>query len=537
MHRMMSSQWMSSQWMSSLTKSSRLFRSILETNKRLAWCRSYADDADCNKGLVLGVYLKEGDKEPKLTTSAEKFDDRVNGRISELIRESSMNGRLGKGKIFNNVDPEYGSIAVIGLGREAAGFNELEMIDEGMENVRVAAGVGARNLQQQGCNEVHVDSMDYPEQAAEGSSLAVWRYQDNRRKQNRITIPKLELFDSSETDAWTRGLFKAEAQNLARRLSDAPANQMTPTTFAQATVDALCPCGVSVEIRTMDWIEQQHLNSFLAIAKGSCEPPVLLEICYVGSSPDEKPILLVGKGVTFNSGGICLKKAKGMDEYRGSMAGAAVVVSAIRAAAALSLPINVSAIIPLCENLPSGMAVKPGDVVTLLNGKTMGIRDTAQAGVAVMADPILYGQAQYKPKLVIDVATLGEGVRGGFGGGASGVFSNSQFIWKQFEKAGSITGDRMWRLPLWSYYKKLVTSHSAFDMSNDGKGPASSCLAAAILHELVPCVDWAHLDIKGVGMLSKHNTLPYLLKHCMTGRPTRTLIQFLYQMACPDAQK
>lgn len=153
-----------------------------------------------------------------------------------------------------------------------------------------------------------------------------------------------------------------------------------------------------------------------------------------------------------------MRPPKGMDEYRGAMAGAAVVVATIRAAAALSLPINISAVIPLCENMPSGMACKPGDVVTLLNGKTLAIRDTDKAGVVVMADPLLYAQTTYKPRLVVDVATLGMGVVRAFGGGATGIFSNSHYIWKQFQKAGSLTGDRMWRLPLWQYYKKLVTS-------------------------------------------------------------------------------
>lgn len=142
--------------------------------------------------------------------------------------------------------------------------------------------------------------MDYAEQAATGSSLAVFTYQDNKKKQNRIHLPQLELFESAEIDEWTRGIFKAEAQNLARKLSDAPANEMTPTCFAQAAVDALCPCGIIVEVRTMDWIEANHLNSFLTIARSSCEPPVFLEISYCGASSEEKPILLIGKGLTFN---------------------------------------------------------------------------------------------------------------------------------------------------------------------------------------------------------------------------------------------
>lgn len=486
------------------------------------------------KGLIIGLYEKEDDRGIKLTESGEKFNKKVDGSLMGLIKESGLTGKLGTGTVYTNVEPEYRAVAVVGLGREGAGFNELEMLDEGMENVRTAAGVGARKLQMQGCIEVFVDSMDYPEQAAEGSALAIYRYQDNKKKHDKTNMPKLELYDSSETDAWNRGIFKADAQNLARRLTDAPSNQMTPTLFAQATVDALCPCGMTVEIRAMDWIQQNHLNSFLYIAKGSCEPPVLLEINYCGTAPEDKPVLLVGKGITFNSGGISLRPKLRMDQYRGSMAGAAVVVAAIRAAATLSLPINIAAVIPLCENLPSGMSAKPGDVITCLNGKMLAIQHTNKAGVVVMADPLVYAQKAYKPRLVVDVATLGEGVVRGMGAGAAGVFSNSHFLWKQFQKAGSVTGDRVWRMPLWRYYKKQIKESISYDIANCGSGLATSCLAAAVLNEFVTSSDWVHLDIRGVGMLTSTGLIPYLLRNRMTGRPTRTLIQFLYQMACPD---
>ncbi|XP_020815375.1 cytosol aminopeptidase [Drosophila serrata] len=486
------------------------------------------------KGVVVGVYAKEADKDAKLTPSGEKFDDRTQGKVSELLRETLMHGELGKGMVFTNVDAEFRAVAVVGLGQEGAAFNDLEMIDEGMENARVAAGVGARALQLQGCTEVFVDSMEYPEQAAEGSALAIWRANSNLRRRDRIQIPKLHLYDSPDVDSWTRGLFKAESQNLARRLSDAPANQMTPTIFAQSAVDALCPCGISVEVRTMDWIENNHLNSFLMVAKGSCEPPVILEVSYCGTAPEDRPILLLGKGLTYNSGGLSLRSRECLHMYRGCMAGAAVCVATIRAAAALSLPINISALLPMCENMPSGMAVKPGDVVTLLNGKTMGIVDTSKASVVAMADPLLYGQTTFKPRLLVDLATAGYGVCAGLGGSAAGLFTNSNFVAKQFEKAGSVTGDRLWRLPLWRYFKQLVTPNRTFDISNRGRGPASSCIAAAVLHEMVPCADWAHIDIRNVGMLTRYNPLPYLLKDTMTGRPTRTVIQFLLQMACSE---
>ncbi|XP_026842447.1 cytosol aminopeptidase [Drosophila persimilis] len=499
--------------------------------------RQYAEKCDSViKGVVVGVYAKEGDRQPRMTPSGEKFDDRVQGKITDLIRETGLNGQLGKGRVFMNVDAEFRAVAVVGVGRDGAGFNDLEMIDEGMENARVAAGVGARALQLQGCTDVFVESMEYAEQAAEGSALAVWRYNTNKRRQDRTLIPKLELYESPDSDAWMRGLFKAESQNLARRLSDTPANQMTPTIFAQSTVDALCPCGVSVEVRSLDWIESKSLNSFLMVAKGSCEPPIILEIAYCGTAPEDKPILLLGKGITFNSGGICLRPKDCLSMYRGCMSGAAACVGVIRAAAALSLPLNITALLPLCENMPSGMAAKPGDVVSLLNGKTLGFVDVSKAGVMAMADPLLYGQTTYKPRMVVDVATVGYAVCPALGGAAAGIFSNSNFVYKQFEKAGGLTGDRVWRLPLWRYFKELIMPNETFDISNRGRGPASSCIAAAVLHELVPCVDWAHLDIRNVGMLTRHNPLPYLLKDRMTGRPTRTIVQFLYQIACPDSK-
>ncbi|EDV55747.1 cytosol aminopeptidase [Drosophila erecta] len=498
--------------------------------------RCKSEDGSCNtcnlQGVVVGLYAKDGDKGLKLSPGGEKFDDRVGGKITELIKESGLNGELGVGRLYQNIDKEYWAVAVVGLGKEGAGFNAEEVIDEGMENVRVCAAVGARALQLQGCTTCHVDGMEYPEQAAEGAAMAVWRYNVNKRKKNRIAIPKLELYGSTDQDAWTRGLFKAESQNLARRLADTPANQMTPSIFAQATVDALCPCGVSVEVRSMDWIEMQNLNSFLMVAKGSCEPPIILEVSYCGTSPEERPILMLGKGLTFNSGGLCLHPKRGMDEYRGAVSGAAVCVAAIRAAAALSLPINVSAVLPLCENMPSGMATKPGDVVTLLNGKTMRIKDISLAGTVLLADPLLYAQSTFKPKLVVEVGSMASGIRKGLGASATGLWTNNSFLWKNFQKAGALTGDRLWRMPLWRYFSKLVAPRASYDICNTGEGHASSCLAAAILYELVPCSDWVHLDTHGTGMLAKHGVPPYLLKDCMTGRPTRSIIQFLYQMAC-----
>ncbi|CAH0552899.1 unnamed protein product [Brassicogethes aeneus] len=490
---------------------------------------------DCGeekKGLILGIY--EGENEEAIfTKSAAKFNDHLGGKLGDLVKKAGADIQKGKAKIFNNIDKEFWSVVVVGLGREKLGYNEMEAIDEGMESVRHGSGLGAQALKREGVTRILVEGMGYPEQAAEGSALALWRYQENKMRQHWKIIPTLELFDDCEAEAFQRGLFKAESQNLARRLSDTPANQMTPLHFAQETVNELCPCGIKVMVHDKDWIESKKMNAFLAVARGSCEPPVVVEISYCGAPADQKPILMVGKGITFDSGGLCLKRCETMSVYRADMTGAAAIIAAIRAASALSLPINIEAVIPLCENMPSGMAVKPGDVVMGLNGKSIMVTDTDNEGRLILADAFVYGQATHRPRLIIDVASLTPGVRAALGSAASGVYTNSQVMWSQVRKAGVITGDRVWRLPLWKFFTRKVTDFRSHDVNNKGWGHGSSPLGAAFLNEFIECVDWIHFDTTGVGFLSEHKIYPYLTQGRMTGRPTRTLIQLLYQLSCP----
>ncbi|CAH1374058.1 hypothetical protein MTP99_015434 [Tenebrio molitor] len=491
-----------------------------------------ASSGDDKKGIILGVY--EVDNELVFTKAAQKFNDHVGGKLMEMVKKAGKTVKRGKARVFNNIDREFWAVAVVGLGPEKAGYNEMEAIDEGMENVRVAAGIGAQVLRHQGVDRILVEGMGFPEQAAEGSALALWRYQENKMRENQKKTPTLELFDDPDGESFQRGLFKAESQNLARRLSDTPANQMTPLHFAQETVNELCPCGIKVQVHDKDWIEQKKFSAFLTVARGSCEPPVVLEISYCGGPNDQKPILFCGKGITFDSGGLCLKQCKGMDVYKADMCGAAAIIAAIRAASALSLPLNIEAVIPLCENMPSGMAMKCGDIVMGMNGKSIMITDTDNEGRLILADAMVYGQGIYKPRLVIDVASLTPGVRSALGSSASGVFSNSQTMWSQVRKAGVITGDRVWRLPLWKFFTKKVTRFKSHDVNNKGLGQGSSCLGAAFLNEFINCVDWIHFDVTGVGFRSNHKVTPYYTKGRMTGRPTRTLIQLLYQLSCPS---
>lgn len=408
----------------------------------------------------------------------------------------------------------------------------MEAVDLDRESVRDAAGVGATFLQKNGCHCLCVDGLGYPEQAAEGSALSLWRYQENKSAEDRVTVPQLELFEDSDQDSWQRGLFKAESQNFVRKLCDTPANQMTPLHMAQIAIDELCPCGIKVEVHEKDWIEQQRMDCLLTVAKGSCQAPYFVEINYCGGPPQMKPILLAGKGVTYDTGGLCIRPCADMAEHRADMAGAAIVMAVIRACSALSLPINVIGLMPLCENMPNGMKV--GDVVVALNGKNIRITDTDNDGRLLLADAICFGQEKYKPRLVIDIATETTGIVAALGSVASGIFSNSHTMWRQVRKAGVLTGDRVWRMPLWKYYSKNVSKLRHIDVDNKGVGKGSPCLAAAFLKEFILCVDWIHFDIEGVGMKCKEKCYRYYKRGRMTGRPTRVLIQLMYQLACPE---
>jgi len=483
------------------------------------------------RGLILGAYDGCGGGELKLTSLASKFDEEMGGRIRDLIKGSGL--KLGNAKVFNSLGSEFYGVAVAGLGTEGIGFNESEVLDECKENIRIAAAVGARALQRQGVNVIAVEGFTNTEAAAEGSALAVWRYQELKHKQNRETESRIELYEDPDKDNWTRGVYKAEAQNIARKLEETPANLMTPSIFAMNAIDILCPCGVSVDVRDKEWIEAKKLTAFLNMARGSCEPPLFLELSFCGGHQEDKPVILTGKGVTFDSGGICLKQCKGMAEHRADMAGAAVIVGIFKAIAQMNLPLNMNALVPLCENMPGGMAMKPGDVVVGLNGKSIRIEDTDNEGTVILADALAYSY-NYKPCIVINIATLANAMRSALGSSSTGVFSTSDSVWGEMQRAGADTGDRVWRFPCWKHYTSKVCDWVGVDVSNVGMGRGGDpCHMAAFLLEFAPPVDFVHMDITGTGMLASGVGHPYLREGLMTGRPVRTVVQFLNQMACP----
>uniref|UniRef100_A0A1B6BYN6 Cytosol aminopeptidase n=1 Tax=Clastoptera arizonana TaxID=38151 RepID=A0A1B6BYN6_9HEMI len=481
------------------------------------------------KGLVLGAY-NDGAKGETITftEAAQEFDDNVCGMLTKHLQVSGL--KKGKSRVFYNLTPEYEAIAVVGLGKREQGYNELEEIEESRESVRIAAAAGCRKLQDIDVREIYVEHLGDPEAAAEGAILGPWVYQENKMKEKQKQIPKIEPYkhNAEMKRNWDTGVLKAEAQNISRRLSDTPANQMTPTVFAKNAEELLKPLGVKVYAHDRAWAESKKMYSYLSVTNGSAEPPVFLEMCYNGGAESD-PVVLVGKGITFDSGGISIKPSAEMDQMRADMSGAACVLATLYAVANLKLPINVVCLTPLCENMPGGRATKPGDVVTAMNGKTIKIDNTDAEGRLVLADALCYA-ATFKPKFTLDIATLTGAMMVAIGQSATGVFSNSTPLWELLHKAGEQTGDRVWRFPLWDHFSKRVADYPSVDVNNVGKGGrwGGACTAAAFLWEFAPKGDWLHMDMAGV--MGPDNDMPYLQKG-MTGRPTRTLIQFLTLIA------
>lgn len=486
-------------------------------------------------GLVVGLYtVPDVAYHPgNLTPIGEIYNRQTCYKLQELLKVAGPPPKLGEYRLFYDLENQFFAVAVVGLGVQCQGYDVFEQIDEGKESIRIAAAVGAQALQQLKTRRVFVESFGHAESAAEGAALGVWLYQEKRAKSKQIWIPQLELFHDCDFTGWQIGLQKAAAQNLSRQLMDTPANLMTPTSFAQNAVEVLCKSGVNVEVKVRGWAETQKMNAFLAVAQGSCEPPIFLELSYYGASRDERPVVLIGKGITYNSGGLCLKPPKKQEKMRGDMGGAACIVAACRAVAGLQLPLNIRALIPLCENMPGCAALRPGDIVKAMNGKTIQVQTTDCAGRLVLADALVYAQ-NFWPRFIVDVGTMTRAMREALGSGASGCFSNSEALWEYMLAASMHTGDRVWRFPLWKHFTKLVAGHPHVDVRTSGRGGrhlcGGACKVAAFLNEFVPCGDWLHLDTYGV-MLSNGVDYRYLRKG-MSGRPTRTLVEFLSQLVC-----
>ncbi|XP_040118323.1 cytosol aminopeptidase-like [Oryx dammah] len=503
------------------------------TSEREAFVATQSSHCRHDEGLVLGIYSEEKEDAPQFISAEQNFNKLVSGKLREILNIPEPPLKAGKTRTFYGLHEDFPSVVVAGLGKKTAGIDEQENWHEGKENIRAAVAAGCRQTQDLEIPSMEMDPCRDAQAAVEGAVLGLYEYDD--LKQERKVVVSAKLHGSEDQEAWQRGVLFASGQNLARRLMETPANEMTPTKCAEIVEENLKSASskTDVFIRPKSWIEEQEMGSFLSVAKGSEEPSVFLEIHYKGSpNASEPPLVFAGKGITFDSGGISIKAAANMDLVRADMGGAATICSAIVAAAKLDLPINIVGLAPLCENMPSGKANKPGDVVRARNGKTIQVYNTNAEGRLILADALCYAHT-FNPKVIINAATLTGVMDIALGSGATGVFTNSSWLWNKLFEASIETGDRVWRMPLFEHYRRQVIDCQLADVNNIGKyRSAGACTAAAFLKEFVTHPKWAHLDIAGV--MTNKDEVPYLHKG-MAGRPTRTLIEFLFRFSQDSA--
>ncbi|KAI0638717.1 cytosol aminopeptidase family, catalytic domain-containing protein [Trametes polyzona] len=453
---------------------------------------------------------------------------------------------VGTTHLFYSAPKEDSVTALTSLG---ANFAQKKG-DERREVVRKAVASAVKKVRDlgegvQGSN-VLVDASADPHAAAVAAHLAAYKFTLKTKPTSpfdpRLSEPlpeQLNLTPLSADKDWETGVIYAKAQNLARTLMELPANIVTPTTFTERIKREFAGIpNVDIIVRDTKWAAEKGMNTFLSVTKGTSEPAKFLEIHYKGAAADATPLVFVGKGVTFDSGGISLKPSSGMSLMRGDMGGAATVCAAALAIAQLKVPINLVVLTPLTENLPGPAANKPGDIVYAMNGKSVEIDNTDAEGRLILSDALYYGSTEFKPKTVIDVATLTGSMDYGVGEVYSGVFTNSDSLWAELHAAGLREHDRFWRMPLDEEYGPQIYRANA-DLINTGGKRAGCCTAALFLKSFVegvepeegaeePAVRWAHLDIAGSMEASRSTAYQ---EPGMTGRPTRALIEFARRAA------
>jgi leucyl aminopeptidase len=475
--------------------------------------------------IVLGIF--EGIRRPRGDVST--INKALGGAVSQLIHEGEIKGKLGEVTVIHSlgkITPER--VVLIGLGKRS----ELSL-----EKVRIATAEFCQALQKKGVRHVatsllgagfnKISHRTASEAITEGAILGPYRFRKHFTKESEQgQIEEVTIVERSRSiigaikQGIEEGRIVAEATNHARDMVNEPANFMTPTSMAQEAANLAEKYGLMLTVLEREDMQKLGMGALLGVAQGSQQPPKFIVLKYKGKSSKDYDIALIGKGITFDSGGISLKPAENMGEMKDDMAGGASVLAAISAISQLKAPINVMAIVGATENLPSGSALKPADVLTSMSGKTIEIESTDAEGRLTLADAIGYANSQ-KVKRIIDIATLTGGCVTALGDVATGAFTNNQSLINKVLSAGSETGDKIWQLPMYDEYKEQNKSDVA-DIKNTGGRKASPITAALFLGEFAGETPWVHLDIAGTAFLDKPRG--YYIKGA-TGVPTRTLVR------------
>jgi leucyl aminopeptidase len=474
-------------------------------------------------------------KDPKKTHGELARTDKVlNGAISELIKQGEIKGKPGEVTVIHSLGKiPAGRVVIVGLGKS----KELTQ-----DRIRIVMAEVSRELRKKGIKNIattvigagtnNVTPQASAQAITEGAILGLYtfhRYLTGEAETVNIEQLDIVVKDTAEKAAVQRGVndgkILAEAANLARDMVNEPANFMTPADMAKEARKVADKWGLKVEVLEREQMKKLGMGALLGVAQGSQQPPKFIVLRYSWNSSSVFDIALVGKGITFDSGGISLKPSENMGDMKGDMAGGASVIAAMSAIAQFKPKVNVMAIVAATENLPSGTALKPADIVTAMNGKTIEIITTDAEGRLTLADALSYANKQ-GVKCIVDIATLTGACVTALGDVTTGAFTNNQGLIDKVVAAGAEVGDKIWQMPMFEEYKEQNKSDVA-DLKNTGGRMAGAITAALFVGEFAGETPWVHLDIAGTSLLDKSKG--YYGKGA-TGVPTRSLVKLVLSL-------
>jgi leucyl aminopeptidase len=481
--------------------------------------------------VVVGVFDNR-----KLTLSAELIDRAANGYLSEIIRRGDMEGKLASSLLLHNVPGTLSDrVLLVGLGKERE-FREAEF--------RRALRTAVKLLNETGSYEAviylteeSVKKRDIGwrvEHAVVMAMDAVYRFDqmksnppELRRPLRKLTlsVPQRSNLSTGEA-AVARGLAIANGVKLTKDLGNLPGNLCNPTYLGEQALQLSKDLGIKATVLDRAEIEKLGMGTFLSVTNGSAQPPRFIILEYSGATKKQKPVVLVGKGITFDTGGISLKPGDAMDEMKFDMCGAGSVLGVFRALGELKPAVNVVGLIAACENMPGSRATKPGDIVKSMSGQTVEILNTDAEGRLILCDALTYAE-RFEPAAVIDIATLTGACVVALGHVVAGLFSNSDGLARELLAAGENSYDRAWHMPLLDDYHEALQSNFA-DFANIGGRPGGAITAACFLSKFAKKFNWAHLDIAGVAWKSGK-------EKGATGRPVALLVHYLVAQAAETA--
>ena len=466
----------------------------------------------------------------RLSPAAERLDKASQGQLGELLKSADIDTGCGKTTLIHSPRGrvQAARILVVGCGKD----NKLSAQDFSKIVTAAAKALqsGSASEALSFLTELDVEDRDLTwkaQRTVEATRDAVYRFDELKSdaKPPKHPLRKLTVAVSERAtlaDARRgvkRGIALANGIELARTLGNRPGNLCTPGDLAdQARALKKDYPALKVQILEEAAMKKLGMGALLSVSRGSRQPAKLIVMQYSGGSKNAKPVVLVGKGVTFDSGGISIKPGAAMDEMKFDMCGAASVFGTVSAVAEMKLRINLVGIVPATENLPDGDASKPGDVVTSMSGQTIEVLNTDAEGRLILCDALTYAD-RFKPDVVVDIATLTGACVVALGHHATGLLSNDQDLADELLEAGQASGDRAWQLPLWDEYDEQISSNFA-DMANIGGRGAGTITAGCFLARFTKDYRWAHLDIAGVAWKSGH-------AKGATGRPVQLLTRFL----------